>query len=240
MKKHKTADVHGPARVVLSPTLFGYLKVFVAEVRSVVSQSKDGDDAVKLSWSGARLASGQISTAINAAWKKAGVEGHISSTLIGKSGVYVTAVHTNHQNMKGQLADLMAHKESTAQKYYKLQEKQQSCIKAAAHLPEIMRAANKASEEVTSITNVNEENPIRTKGTKERQSTWNKQEIKAIRELFHEEINKKSVTMAEVREKLEGHPTLSNDDAKKVCDRVRSEWRGTHSESRLESVCAAA
>ena len=121
--------------------------MFVAKVRSVVSQSKDDDDAVILSWSGASLASGQISTEINAAWRKAGIEGHISSTLIQKSAV--TAVHTNHQDMKGQLADLMAHKESTAQRYYKLQEKQQSCIKAASHLPAIMRAANKVSKEVT-------------------------------------------------------------------------------------------
>lgn len=77
MKKHKTADIHGPARVVLSPMLFGYLKVYVTEVRSVASQTKDDDDAVMLSWSGARPASGQISTAINAAWKKAGLQGHI-------------------------------------------------------------------------------------------------------------------------------------------------------------------
>ena len=151
----------------------------------------------------------------------------------------MTAVHTNHQDIKGQLADLMAHKESAAQRYYKLQEKQQSRIKAASHLPAIMRAANKASKEVTSITNVNEENPISTKGTKEGQTKWNKQEIEAIREHFHEEINKKSVTMAVVREKLKGHPTLSNEDAKKVCDSVRSEWRGIHSESRLESAGAA-
>jgi len=66
VKKDKTADIHGPARVVLSPTLFGYLKVYVAEVRSVVSQTKDNDDVVILSLNGARLASGQISTAINA------------------------------------------------------------------------------------------------------------------------------------------------------------------------------
>ena len=65
-------------------------------------------------------------------------------------------------------------------------------------------------------------------------------EIEAIRELFQEEINKKSVTMAVVREKLKGHPTLSNEDAKKICDRVRSEWRGIHSESHhLESSGAA-
>ena len=153
VKKHKTADIHGPARVVLSSTLFGYLKTYVTEVRSVVSETKDDDDAVILSWSGARLASGQISTAINASWKKAGLQGHISSTLLRKSAV--TAAHTKHKDMTGQLADLMTHKESTAQRYYKLHEKQQSCIQAAAQLPSVMRAtssANKVSEEGTTVT----------------------------------------------------------------------------------------
>ena len=173
VKKHKTADKHGPARVVLSPTLFDYLKVFVAEVRSVVTLTKDDDDVVILSWSGARLASGQISTAINAAWKKAGIEGHISSTLFRKSAV--TAVHTNHQGMKGQLVDLLADKESTAQRYYKLHGKQQSCIKAAAVLPSIMRTTNKASEEGTSIAKAEDENPVSAEGSKEKQTTWNEQ-----------------------------------------------------------------
>ena len=159
--------------MVLSPTLFDYLKVFVAEVRSVVTLTKDDDDVVILSWSGARLASGQISTAINAAWKKAGIEGHISSTLFRKSAV--TAVHTNHQGMKGQLVDLLADKESTAQRYYKLHEKQQSCIKAATVLPSIMRTTNKASEEGTSIAKAEDENPVSAEGSKEKQTTWNEQ-----------------------------------------------------------------
>ena len=55
--------------MVPSPTLLDYLKVFVAEVRSVVTLNKDDDNVVILSWSGARLASGQISTAINASSK---------------------------------------------------------------------------------------------------------------------------------------------------------------------------
>ena len=147
VKKHKTADIHGPARVVLSSTLFGYLKTYIAEVRSVVSETKDDDHTVILSWSGARLTSGQISTAISASWKKAGLLGHISSTLFRKSAA--TAVHTKRKDMTGQLTNLMAHKESTAQRYYKLHEKQQSCIQAATELPSIMRAtstANKVSE----------------------------------------------------------------------------------------------
>ena len=159
--------------MVPSPTLFDYLKVFVAEVRSVVTLTKDDDDVVISSWSGAWFTSGQISTAINAAWKKAGIEGHISSTLFRKSAV--TAVHTNHQGMKGQLADLLADKESTAQRYYKLHEKQQSRIKAAAVLPSIRRTTNKASEEGTSIAKAEDENPVSAEGSKEKQTTWNEQ-----------------------------------------------------------------
>ena len=239
VKKHKTADIHGPARVVLLSTLFGYLKTYVTEVRSVVSETKDDGDAVILPWSGPRLASGQISTAINASWKKAGLQGHISSTLLRKS--IVTAVHTKHKDMTGQLADLMAQKESTAQRYYKLHEKQQSCIQAAAELPSIMRAtslANKVSEEGTTMTKVGETNPAGTEGAKEKQIMWNQQQIEAIRELFQVEISQKSVTMQEVREKIKDHPTLHDQDAKKVCDRVRSEWRGIQNANKPESDSA--
>ena len=78
VKNHKTADTHGPVRVVLSPVLFSYLKVYVEEVRSqVVNSSSDNanDDkaTVFLSWNGAALESGQISTAINAAWHRRGM-----------------------------------------------------------------------------------------------------------------------------------------------------------------------
>ena len=55
---------------------------------------------------------------------------------------------------------------------------------------------------------------------------WNPQQIEAIRELFQQEISQKSVTMQEVRDKIKDHPTLHDQDANKVCDRVCSEWRG--------------
>lgn len=236
VKNHKTASIHGPARVVLSPKLFGYLKVYVNEVRSVVNSTKDENDSVILSWSGAKVVSGQISTAINAAWKKAGLEGHISSTLFRKSAV--TAVHTSHKDMTGKLADLMAHKESTAQRYYKLHEKQKSCVEAAAELPSIMRTTKKVLEGGDSITTMEEDIPAGTKDSTEKHVTWNKQQIEAIRELFREEIDQKSVTMALVREKITHNAILCNHDPKKICDRVRSEWRHKRDESHLETAGA--
>ena len=118
VKKHKTADTHGPARVVLSPTLFSYLQVYFNEVRSRVldstSNENESDEAyVFLSWNGAKMESGQICTAINAALEKGGMQGHILSTLFRKSAV--TNVHARHNELRSDLADLMAHKETTAQ-----------------------------------------------------------------------------------------------------------------------------
>ncbi|KAJ7352800.1 Solute carrier organic anion transporter, member [Desmophyllum pertusum] len=233
VSKHKTADVHGPAWVVLSPTLFGYLKVFVDEVRRVVSPTKEDDDPVILSWNGARLVSGQISTAINAAWKKGGMTGHVCSTLFRKS--VVSVVHANHKEMKGNLADLMAHKESTAQRYYRPHEKQQSCIQAAADLPSIMRASNTAPEEDSPTTKENDEDPIRPEDSKDKQRTWNEQEIAAIKELFCEEIKEKSITMAVIREKIKDHHILHNQDPKRVCDKVRNEWRDNDKNNCMET-----
>ena len=94
VKDHKTADTHGPARVVLSPTLFSYLKVCVNEVRSLVQKDSDTSSSVFLSWNGLKLQSGQISTTIDAAWQKAGMEGHVSSTIFRKSTM--TKVHEDH------------------------------------------------------------------------------------------------------------------------------------------------
>ena len=98
-------------------TLFSYLKVYVSEMRRQVSNSgskyiDDRSMPVFLSWNGAKLESGQLSTAINAAWKKVGMEGHVSSTIFRKSTV--TKVHGDHEEMKGYLADLMGHKTTTA------------------------------------------------------------------------------------------------------------------------------
>ena len=70
--KHKTADTHSPACVVLSPTLFSYLQVYFKEVQSKVLDSTSNENEsskayVFLSW----MESGQICTGINATGRKA-------------------------------------------------------------------------------------------------------------------------------------------------------------------------
>lgn len=243
--KHKTDDTHGPARVVLSPTLFSQLKVYVQEVRSQVQESSGNEDNVEatvfLSWSGAKLESGQISTAINAAWRKGGMEGHVSSTLFRKSAV--TTIHAQHKEMRGELADLMAHKETTARKFYRLHEKQEACLQAATHLSSVMRSSTtgrkmperdskETSDDGTPASPVCDKNTV-SESSKERIS-WKEHDVLAIKELFANEISEQSITMAIVKGRIQGHPTLQQLDPKKVLDRVRSEWRD-HGKSKRES-----
>lgn len=232
VSKHKTADTHGPARVVISPTLFSYLKVYVTEVRRRTTDSESSSDKtmpVFLSWAGAKLESGQISTAINAAWKKGGMEGHISATIYRKSTV--TKVHGDHKELKGDLADLMGHKTVTAERFYRLREKEEACIEAASNLTSIMRASKEApTSDQDTPGKAENKNPL-PEGLQNERFSWNEEDVAAIRELFVEEIKKESVTMAIVRDKIRDHPTLQHLDAKKVCDRVRSEWRFRDTES---------
>ena len=98
-----------------------------------------------------KLESGQISTIINAAWKKGGMEGHVLSTIFRKSAV--TSVHQNHKKIKRRLADLMEHKDSTATRFYHLHEKQGTCLEAGSNLSKSRQHMRKhlhlSSKEVT-------------------------------------------------------------------------------------------
>lgn len=97
-----------------------------------------------------KLESGQISTIINAAWKKGGMEGHVLSTIFRKSAVkyeyrVVTSVHQNHKKMKRRLADLMEHKE-----------KQGTCLEAGRNLSKIKTAHEKTPASVIKRSNLKE------------------------------------------------------------------------------------
>lgn len=191
VKDHNTADTHGPARVVLSPTLFSYVKVYVNEVRSLVQKDSDTSSSVFLSWNGLKLQSGQISTAIDAAWQKAGMEGHVSSTIFRKSTM--TKVHEDHKDLRGDLADLMGHKTSTA-------EKEEACIKAANNLTSIMRENQEpVSQPKTPATATKSLSQM---SFKRDHLSWREEDVNAMKDLFSEEIKEKCITIEVVRNKI--------------------------------------
>ena len=139
--RHKTVDAHGPAQIVLTSHLYNHLKIFLKEMRSrlPLKGKDDGDAKVFLSWGGNEMQSSQMSRALSSIFQKAGIDGPMSHTLYRKSAV--SECHQNRKDISGNLADLMAHRESTAEKYYRVFDKRRSSVKASEVLHGIMRNA---------------------------------------------------------------------------------------------------
>lgn len=83
----------------------------------------------------------------------------------------------------------MAHSVSTATRFYRLQEKSKSSVKASKRLRQVMRG----EDESPSISTVDEGEASK--------CFWSKDQEMIIRDLFEEEIKEKSVTIKTVREK---------------------------------------
>lgn len=90
-----------------------------------------------LSWLGKNLQSSQVTKALGSVFKKAGAEGRIHHTLNRKSAV--THCHDKHKDMSSHLADLMAHRKSTAEKFYRLFDKRKPSVKASPSLLKLTR-----------------------------------------------------------------------------------------------------
>jgi len=86
------------------------------------------------------MESGQISRAVQASWKKAGLGQEITCTLMRKSAV--SSIHQNKPEQKANLADLMCHTTQTAEKSYRLVQRQKTSVAASLALTELMRSSN--------------------------------------------------------------------------------------------------
>ena len=214
VKNHKTVSTHGPARIVFSPKLKSWMDVFLREVRlKFTASNAEPDKCVFVTSNGEPMVSSQINKALKSVWKKAEVEGAPSSTLFRKSAVSSVHSRSEGNEARGNLADLMAHNVSTATRFYRLQEKSKSSVKASKHLRQVMRG----EDESPSISTVDEGEASK--------CSWSKDQEMIIRDLFKEEIKTKSVTIATVREKIADNMQLKDEDAKKVLDKVRGMWR---------------
>ena len=69
------------------------------------------------------MKSGHITKAVQSVFKKAGLDVKITSTSFWKAAV--TKVHIDKPDMSGKLANLMAHNEATAKKYYPKNQRRQ-------------------------------------------------------------------------------------------------------------------
>lgn len=238
---HKTVDIHGPAQVVLTSHLYNYIKVFVKEIRSQLpGVALLKKQTMFLSWCGKPMESSQMTKALGSIFKKAGVNGPVHHTLYRKS--VVSHCHEQHKEISGNLADLMAHREQTAQKYYRVFEKSKSSVKASRKLSRIMRH-DTSLEALDGTEDENEEGTGDAKATEDEtpmpeRKVWNEELRSAVRTLFAEEIAARSITISCVRQKIQSNPVLCRLVPKRVYDRVRAEWRFNSTSDDLGKVTA--
>ena len=232
IKDHKTLESHGPARIVLSAKLDSWMTIFVREVRSqVTGVTNDDYSRVFLSWNAQSLASSQISKSMKSVWKKAKIDGDPSSTILRKSAVSKVHNVASSSEEHNDLTNLMAHDVPTVRKYYRLQEKAKSSVKASRKLRTVMREQpqqkishdpEKESQDIESCSKISAEEECQSTTSK---VTWTAEREAVLRTVFQEEINQKEVTMEAVRSKISNHAELKDEDPKRVLDKVRSQWR---------------
>lgn len=228
---HKTFHVHGPAQVVLTSNLHNWISVFIKEVRArVPNVGPENKTPLFLSWNGKKLQSSQISKAIQSVWKKAGISGSIHSTLLRKGAVMTC--HSNHKEISSNLADLMAHNEDTAKRYYRLTEKGKSSVKASQQLHAVMGKKGQedgVKEKGKKLLEVDgKEQDVQQSEEKSKspsRAPWSRVAVGEIQKLFQSEIQGRSISLDCVKERITRSEILKTEDPKRVYDRVRAEWR---------------
>lgn len=150
VKEHKTFTTHGPVNVVFTASLHRYTKIFVAKFRNSLGDVSTGARSpLFLSTNQSKMHTSQVGAQIGACWgkvfgKKASAGGAPSFRKAA-----VSAVHERKEEMRGDLANLMVHKPSTADRYYLLQNKSKSAVKTSKELAKVMRSGDAPSTKRT-------------------------------------------------------------------------------------------
>ena len=220
--EHKTATSYGPAKVVLSQTLHSWLVLFTDKMRLPLLSINSEVDAMFVTWNGEMMNSGQITKSIQSIWKKAGLGEGISLNIMRKSAV--STIHQKRPEISSQLADLMCHRLSTAQKCYRVVEREKSSVVASKGLRAALTSASSAD-----VSAADEAVPSTSASTTDR-LIWNSEKLLALNNNFQSDITAGTVTLQSVRKKLKGIEELSSVSYRQVYDKLRSEIRSKSAE----------
>lgn len=240
VKNHKTFTTHGPAHLILSSSLHQWMEIFISKFRNSIANGNN-DDAAKvfLTWSNQPMQSSQIGCQIGSCWgkvfgKEAGAGG---ATAFRKAAV--SAVHQSDEGQRENLAGLMVHNRSTADRYYLMQAKAKSAVQTSKYLTKIMHVEQSCPKEDVSGTIPSTSKEVGSgkipSTSKEvdcispRRRKWLLEEEAAIKDLFATNISNKSITMEDVREIANGHPLLCEISPSKVRDKIRSFFKNVES-----------
>ena len=222
---HKTFHAHGPAQIVLTQHLYNWIKIFIDKVRSKIASPNAKE--LFLTWNGKKLTC--VNKALQSVWNKGEMNTVIHSTLMRKSAV--TTCHKRQKGISSNLADLMAHNEDTARRYYRLTEKGESSVKASQALHSVMRKPTTDSP----VVKENEAESMRDdesvlsgdmeKVQSQKRNGWDREQVSEICQLFRDEVMERSVNLQTVKEKIAKSSVLCKENARRVYDRIRYEWR---------------
>jgi hypothetical protein len=140
---HKTSHIHGSAKIILQRTVYSWLKLYVSHFRNqLLFSSLEASERLFLSWNGHAMTSSQINQAIQTIWRQANLS-RITPTLVRKSAV--SAVHRLLPDQKDGLAELMAHRVATADRFYKISERNRTSVAASKNLSLVMSCKEQQS-----------------------------------------------------------------------------------------------
>ena len=236
VKDHKTFTKHGPVNVVFNATLHQYTEIFIVKFRNRLNDvNTTGESAVFLSVTKKKLTSSQVGAQIGSCWGKVFGRETSSGGATAFRKAAVSAVHEQREEMRSDLADLMAHKQSTADRYYLLENKGKSAVRTSKELSKIMRhgtdqnSSNNASE--------NNESSSLTTSEKQRSSgrhKWTSAQVAELKCVFSSHIVAQSITTDDVKKSVLEAPTLKGMPLKKIVDKVRS-YFGNNAEETIEA-----
>jgi len=249
VSEHKTAASYGPAKLVLTPMLHSWVQIYAYHIRpNVVSPSNAKE--MFLSWTGDSMSSGQITRAVQSIWLKAGLNSTVTFNIFRKTAV--TKMHSVHPNMNAQLADLMCHRVQTAQKCYRVIERERTSVAAAKQLATaMMPVSTSVAVALSSDQDVAGEHLHGSSGTSQAVSTpveqnsvaeqpdypehlrmvWSEEQKSELERVFENDLSASHITMASVREKIRHSSILAMIGERKVYDRLRSKLRNKHPSS---------
>jgi len=147
VRRHKTFHKHGYAHVVLSQQKFNLLHIYMRHFRRLYER---GDAHVFVSRTGNKMESGGVSRRINKIWKDSGVYGELDPPKRNVCGNVIrksvsTLVQKNITNSTQDVADLMAHRITTAQNIYRVKKMEKTASKAAEAIVKATHVENRPS-----------------------------------------------------------------------------------------------
>ena len=209
VKKHKTASTHDHIGVFFKPIVYQYLCIYINSVRPKVLQGVDSS-YVFLTYSGQQMQPETVSKQIIKRFVDAEIYGdgmlpprNMTLSRIRKSAT--TGTRKSGLRHEKEVAVLMAHDVSTANKHYDHVARQASAMKGSQIISSYFDGASS--------------------GTKKKQE-WPDEQVEQLRKIFRVYISERKLNMSDVQDlRMMLDSSFDNISDKQIFEKIRGFWR---------------